>query len=95
MLFVYAKVVIPTINQEKFKVLANTLVENTRKETGCVSYNFCELKDIKNVFAFAEKWQDKTALDNHLNSPAFKEIIGKISALASSELEVNVHEIIL
>lgn len=94
MLFVYAKVVIPTINQKNFKKLANTLVENTRKETGCISYNLCEVDGVKNMFAFAEKWEDKTTLDAHLNGEGFKEIIGKIGALASSELEVNIHNII-
>lgn len=58
--------------------LYKELVEKTRKEVGCISYELHE--DIKNLghFIFIEEWIDSTALDSHVESEHFQRLVPQI-----------------
>jgi quinol monooxygenase YgiN len=66
---------------EELKTICSGLIEPTRKEEGCVSYELYQ--DITNPgrFTFIEEWQSKQHLDVHLKTPhlvAAGEAFGKI-----------------
>lgn len=65
--------------------LYQELVEATRKETGCISYELCH--DLKNPghFVFIEAWQDYDALDAHVNSEHFQRLVPQIDAYSIKE----------
>jgi quinol monooxygenase YgiN len=66
---------------EELKSICLGLIEPTRKEKGCISYELYQ--DITNPgkFTFIENWQSKEHLDIHLKSPhliAAGEAFGKV-----------------
>lgn len=70
--------------EELIKVI-HTLVDESRKEEGCVSYDLHE--DTKNPLKliFLETWASQAAIDIHNNAPHFKAFVaaikGKIDSL--------------
>lgn len=58
--------------------LYKELLEKTRKETGCISY---ELNgNIKKLghFIFIEEWKNRAALDSHVKSEHFQRLVPQI-----------------
>lgn len=54
------------------------LIEKTRLEIGCKSYELHQ--DIKNLghFIFIEEWVDRAALDSHVESEHFQRLVPQI-----------------
>ncbi|MEN3931096.1 putative quinol monooxygenase [Microvirga sp. W0021] len=60
--------------------LYRELVEKTRQEELCISYElFIDQKD-PGHFVFIEEWPDKAALDAHCNTGHFKRLVPMINA---------------
>lgn len=58
--------------------LYKELVEKTKLEQGCISYDlYHDLKN-KGHFVFIEEWQDRNALDAHVNSEHFQRLVPQI-----------------
>ena len=45
------------------------LVEQSRKEDGCVHYELFQRADAANVFQTVERWRDQGAVDAHMKGP--------------------------
>lgn len=67
---------------EKLKSICMGLIEPTRKEDGCISYELYQDTSNPGKFTFIENWQSQEHLDVHLNTPhlvaageAFEEIL--------------------
>ena len=54
---------------EELKSVCLGLVEPTRKEAGCISYDLFQDVTIPGKFTFIENWQSKEHLDAHLKTP--------------------------
>ena len=54
---------------EKLKTICMGLIEPTRKEKGCISYDLYQDTTNPGRFTFIENWQSKEHLDVHLKSP--------------------------
>lgn len=80
--------------REEYLELAKELVEETRKEAGCLAYALYE--DIKEplVLAMLEEWKDEEAIDAHMESEHMKRIIPSLRALREST-EMNLYREIL
>ena len=55
--------------------LYKELIEKTKLEKGCIAYDLYH--DVKNKghFVFIEEWQDRNALDAHVNSEHFQRLV--------------------
>jgi len=95
MIAVYAKNIIKEIYIEKFMSLAKPLIEETRKETGNVSYELVRVLDKVNEFAFLEKWENNEVLNIHMKTKHFTTIVPQIGELLEGEMSVAIHEIII
>ncbi|ONI40240.1 hypothetical protein AN639_00870 [Candidatus Epulonipiscium fishelsonii] len=84
---------IPEKKQEYMDVVKK-LVEETRKEKGCISYVFNEDMDDPNKVAFIEKWESKEALDAHFKAPHFVELTPKLSECRTNR-EINFYKEII
>lgn len=51
---------------------ATTMLEETRKEAGCISYSFSRAMEEPDVMRLAEIWVDQAALDEHFQSAHMK-----------------------
>jgi quinol monooxygenase YgiN len=71
---------------EELKSVCLGLIEPTRKEDGCLSYDL--FQDVTNPgkFTFIENWQSKEHLDVHLKSPHFVAAATAFGNLVTKEL---------
>ena len=65
------------------------LIQPTRKEKGCLSYNvFLSIED-ENDINLVEEWESREDLDNHLRSDRFGALLGAQSLL-NQPLEIRI-----
>ncbi len=55
--------------------LYEELVLETRKETGCITYELYQDEKEAAVLTIIEEWEDKDALDKHMKSEHFQRIV--------------------
>lgn len=95
MIKVIAKLTIKEDMVEELKTLVPGLVEETRKEEGCLSYQlFQDLKN-KKVLTFIEDWESMEALQQHMNSKHFQDAMPKIAELQEKEMELSVSTLVI
>lgn len=92
MITIVAKSIIKEGKVEEFKALAKELIEESRKEEGCISYNLNQDLNNKNVLTFIEEWQDKEAIALHNNSVHFTTIVPKFGEFREKASEINLYE---
>ncbi|MGB6128936.1 MAG: putative quinol monooxygenase [Psychrilyobacter sp.] len=63
---------------QKIKEIAEKLVIETKKEKGCIEYDFYTSIEDTTSMSFIEKWETKDDLENHLNSEHFKKLYPEI-----------------
>ena len=95
------------VRPEKRKELRQTIrsiVQEVRKENGCVDSTFYQNFENENDFFLIEEWENRQALDDHLRSAGFTVLMGARSLLSrppeimihsvsqSSELEAGSHK---
>jgi quinol monooxygenase YgiN len=72
---------------DAFKCLAAELVEETRKEEGCLFYSLFEDAACPGEFLFYEEYQNQAAVDLHIGS-AYFQVFSKGSAEMQSKKPV-------
>ena len=79
-------------NLEKAIELYSELVDETRKEEGCIAYNL--FQDTKNecILTMIEEWESKVYLKAHFNSEHFKRIVPQIGQIGEGDGEVNIYK---
>ncbi|RYE09294.1 MAG: antibiotic biosynthesis monooxygenase [Sphingobacteriaceae bacterium] len=89
MLNVIAKVTAKTDQIEAVKAGLLTVIEPTRREEGCISYELHQdIKD-KNIFFFYENWDSLHHLEEHRLKPHMVELGHQIKDLLEHHMEVN------
>jgi quinol monooxygenase YgiN len=90
MVKVIAKFFVKEEKVEEFLKLASVLVEESRKEEGCVSYNL--LQDVSNpqTLIMVEEWESAKILKTHMASAHFTSIIPEMSLLQFRKEEITV-----
>jgi len=94
MITIVAKSIIKQGKKEDFKVLAEKLIRESRKEKGCISYNLYEDINDSNTLAFIEEWTNEEAIKIHNKSKHFTSIVPKLSELRESKPGKNLYELI-
>ncbi|MHC5305658.1 putative quinol monooxygenase [Bartonella sp. LJL80] len=70
---------------DKTDGLFSELVEKTRKEDGCISYDLFVDEEDTGHFVFIETWRDHAALGAHAQSEHFTRIVPALDAMARKE----------
>ncbi len=91
MIIVVSKSILIEGKANEYKKLTTKLIEETRKETGCISYDLCEDINNINILTFIEKWEDKKSLDAHMRTAHFVETVPKLKELRESS-ELNIYK---
>ena len=94
MIKVTAKYFIKKESIEDFKTYTSRLIDETRKEDGCLAYELYQDINDETVFSFIEEWKDMESLGNHIDSKHFKEIFPKIENLCLKEMELNSYALV-
>ena len=58
-----------------FIKLCNELIEESRKEEGCVSYHLQQNTERENYLVFVEEWKSNEAIEKHNASGHFTRIV--------------------
>jgi len=72
-----------------FILEANQLVEATRQEKGCISYDLLTSTDDEDLLIMLEKWEDIDSLNRHMETDHFKKFGDTIERFLTREIEVN------
>lgn len=91
MLIVLAKATAKDGMVENIVNNAETLIEATRAEDGCIDYNLHNSTEDDNILVFVEKWESEEFLKSHLNQPHFIEFGSAIEDLLAKDLEISVY----
>ena len=91
MIKIIAKNPVSSENKVKFIETDKELIEKSRKESGCISYNLFESVDGK-YLTFIEEWKNEKAIEEHNNSDHFKSIVPKLGELTSGEMDVVLYK---
>ncbi|WP_028829275.1 putative quinol monooxygenase [Proteocatella sphenisci] len=70
--------------------LAKGLVEETLKEDGCINYEMYEDLNNPGILIMVEEWETMEALNNHMSSEHFKNIVPKMNEFMAQKAEVNI-----
>ena len=74
-------------NRQQIITLAKQLVEKSRQDAGCISYDFFASTTTPTVFMFCETWADQSSIDNHAPTHHFQTLVGEIEKLGTMKLE--------
>ncbi|RIY32265.1 antibiotic biosynthesis monooxygenase [Psittacicella hinzii] len=92
MIAVYAIVKLQAGKEGQFEEIAKPLIEASRKDKGCVSYNCGKVAGEDYTYTFVEQWQSQEDLQAHMNTDHFLTAIPLIQAISAADLEVRVVE---
>lgn len=71
------------------------MMEATRKEAGCQTYEFSQLVEAPHKFRVYEEWDDRAALAAHSETAhmaAFREALGEIGVLSRAIVTIEAGE---
>jgi quinol monooxygenase YgiN len=91
MIIIVSKNIIKEGKAKEFKAMAKELIEESRKEAGCISYNLHQDINNENILTFIEEWQDKEAIELHNKSTHFTTIVPKLGEFREDK-QLNLYE---
>lgn len=69
--------------------LLNGMVEDTRKEEGCLQYDLVQDSKDKGIFFTIEVWESQQDIDRHLNSEGIKSMMEKAKPFFTAEPAIH------
>src|SRR4030043_448598 len=84
----------PNKVNELLSVLSS-LVEPTRKELGCLSYELMQNNEDPTDFTLIEEWQGNTALESHFATKHFKDALTKLPNLVAAEPDIRRYHLVI
>jgi len=82
---------LPTRKEAVRQVLIS-LMQPTRSEPGCVSYDLHVAADDETLFMIHEKWKSGRDLNEHLQKPYIKAFVEKTGELLAEPVEISLWE---
>lgn len=67
--------------EEAWKKVVVEFVTETRKEPGCISYDWFQSCDNPTMFAFCERWRGSEAIQVHIQTPQFQLLMAKAAEM--------------
>jgi quinol monooxygenase YgiN len=79
---------------DELRTLLVGLLEPTRAEPGCISYELLQNKENEAEFTFVEEWEDDSVFDAHLASDHIQQALGEFPNLLAAELDLRRHKLV-
>ena len=77
---------------KQVKQIAQQLIEQSRLENGCISYDLFQSSSSQNCLMFCETWSDKEAFNAHLNTKHYTSIMPRIQQFRVGDKELKILE---
>ena len=71
-----------------------TLIEPTRVEEGCISYEMLQSNDIPAAFTFVETWESQTHFEAHLQTDHFLAAAGRFDELLAEPPVISTYSVV-
>lgn len=91
---VVARVVARPGKVEELRALLRGLVEPTRREPGCVTYELLQNKTDPTDFTFVEEWRSEADLDAHLQSEHLRQARSRLSDLVAADPDIRRYTVV-
>jgi len=79
---------------DELLLLLSSLVEPTRKEAGCLSYNLLQNNEDPTDFTLVEEWENNKALESHLATKHFKDAQVKLPGLVAAKADIRLYHLV-
>ena len=79
--------------EPKLTSLFKSVIESTRKESGCLNYTLYLDQENPKRFTFLEEWQNKACLEKHLDSDCIQDLFNNIQDLIESSEIIELSKI--
>ena len=70
------------------------LIEPTRKEAGCLSYELLQNRKDSTDFTFIEEWDSDSAFDGHSNSTHIKAAGPKLNEIVARAPDIRIYSVV-
>lgn len=81
-------------NVSAVRTILSGLLEPTRAESGCVSYQLLQNRKDPTDFTFVEEWQDDSAFDAHLSSHHLQQALPKLESIAVEPPDIRTYSVV-
>ncbi|HQA10707.1 MAG: antibiotic biosynthesis monooxygenase [Zoogloea sp.] len=78
---------------DAMRTLLLGMLEPTRKEVGCVSYELLNNSADPTDFTFVEEWASQAAIDAHMKTPHLQAVVADSAPLLASPLDVRFYTV--
>jgi quinol monooxygenase YgiN len=93
LIVVAAQIKIKPQKEQEFIDFCQTLISPSRAEAGAVSYSFYKDESQAHSFIFYEEWKNQAALDEHFQTPYFKEFVKRAPDLLAEPAVIKIYRI--
>lgn len=74
---------------DELKSAAMKIVADSRAEEGNINYDIHQSVEDETIFFWHETWKNKAAIDEHFETPFFKEFFETVSELVAEPPQIN------
>jgi quinol monooxygenase YgiN len=91
---VVARVVARPGKEDELRTLLRGLIEPTRRESGCVTYELLQNTTDPTDLTFVEEWSSEADLDAHLQSAHLRKARSRLSELAVAAPDIRRYTVV-
>jgi len=91
---VVARIVARKEKTDQVRDILAGLVDPTRSETGCISYELLQNKADPADFTFVEEWKDDAAIDAHLRTQHIIQALVKLPDLIAAAPDIRRYTVV-
>jgi quinol monooxygenase YgiN len=91
---VVARIMAKPDKVEEVRAILSALVEPTRKETGCVSYELLQNRADPTDFTFVEEWRGDPDLEAHFATEHLQSASQQIEGLVTEEPDIRTYTVV-
>ena len=74
--------------------ILTALIEPTRKEAGCITYDLMQNKQDPTDFTFVEEWRSRDALDRHLSTEHIGNCVSHIGEYVETDPDIRIYKVL-
>jgi quinol monooxygenase YgiN len=94
MITIVSKATVKEEKVEEYLEIIHELINESRKEEGCIKYDLYQDLNNKNILTFIEEWKDQEAIKIHNESPHYTNIVPKLRLFREKSAEVNLYNLL-
>ena len=94
MINVMARIIVKPEAAVQMRDILRELAVNSRRESGCISYELYQQTGHRYVFQTIEQWLDQTAADAHLLTPHVAKAVAAAGPLFAGAPEIESYQLI-